>query len=77
MKQFEWLVIERHNIEHLREIEVYDDRDTCECFAMRKVADYHCTCDEVFDMRMNWRAENANWCKAYENALLLILENDR
>ena len=77
MKQFEWLVIERHNIEELREIEVYDDRDTCECYSMREVKDYHCTCDEVFDMRMDWRAENMNWCKAYENALLLILENDR
>jgi len=77
MKQFEWLVIERHNIEHLREIEVYDDRDTCECYSMREFKDYQCTCDEVFDMRMNWRADNMNWCKAYENALLLILENDR
>jgi len=76
MKQFEWLTIERHSNEWLREIEVYDDRDTCECYEMREFEDYHCTCDQVFDMRMNWRADNMNWKQAYENALLLILQNE-
>ena len=75
-KEFEWLNIERHPREEFREIEVYDDRDTCECYEMREFEDYHCTCDQVFDMRMDWRAEDMNWKQAYENALLLILQNE-
>ena len=67
-KQFEWLVIERHSNEWLQEIEVYDDRDEDE---------EGCTSDEIFDMRMGWRASGMNWKKAYDNALLLILENDK
>jgi len=74
MKEFEWLTIQRHPREEFREIEVNDDRDDCLCYEDKNIT---CTCDRVFDMRMNWRADNMNWCKAYENALLLILENDR
>ena len=68
-EQFEWLVIERHSIEWLREIEVYDSRDDCLCYEDNSIK---CTCDSVFDMRMNWRADNMNWKKAYENAMLHI-----
>jgi len=70
MKEFEWLVIERHPNKWLQEIEVYDERDNCECW---QDEDVDCTCDEVFDMRMEWRADNINWKRAYENAMLLIL----
>ena len=70
MKEFEWLNIRRHNIDELREIEVYDDRDTCLCYEDKTVT---CTCDEVFDMRMDWRVDGMNWKKAYANAMLLIL----
>ena len=69
-KEFEWLSIERHPNEWLREIEVTDDRDDCQCWQDENVT---CKCDEVFDMRMEWRADNMNWKKAYENAMLHIL----
>jgi len=73
MKEFEWLTIQRHPREEFREIEVNDDRDDCLCYEDKNIT---CTCDRVFDMRMNWRADNMNWKQAYENALLLILQNE-
>ena len=70
MKEFEWLTIQRHPREEFREIEVNDDRDDCLCYEDKTVT---CTCDEVFDMRMDWRVDGMNWKKAYANAMLLIL----
>ena len=70
MKEFEWLTIERTSNEFIREIEVNDDRDDCMCWEDKNVI---CKCDEVFDMRMDYRARDMNWKKAYENAMLLIL----
>ena len=68
MKEFKWLSIDWHNNEWVREIEVIDNRDDCLCYEDDSV---NCTCDEVFDMRMEWRA--VSWKKAYNNAMLHIL----
>ena len=83
MKQFEWVTIQRHPREEFREIEVYDDRVECEyCSYCERFSwdnpdkTLPCTCDQIFDMRMDWRADNMNWKQAYENALLLILQNE-
>ena len=72
MKEFDWLTIQRHPREEFREIEVNDDRDDCLCYEDKNIT---CTCDRVFDMRMNWRADNMNWKQAYDNGLKLIKEN--
>ena len=72
MKEFEWLSIERHPREEFREIEVNDDRDDCLCYEDKNIT---CTCDRVFDMRMDYRAPDMNWKKAYESAMLLILRD--
>jgi len=68
MKEFKWLSIDWHNNEWVREIEVIDNRDDCLCYEDDSL---NCTCDEVFDMRMEWRA--VSWKKAYNNAMLHIL----
>ena len=72
MKEFEWLTIQRHPREEFREIEVNDDRDDCLCYEDKNIT---CTCDRVFDMRMDYRAPDMNWKKAYESAMLLILRD--
>jgi len=68
MKEFKWLSIDWHSNEWLREIEVIDSRDDCLCYEDDSIK---CTCDEVFDMRMGWRA--TSWKRAYDHAMLHIL----
>jgi hypothetical protein len=68
MKEFEWLSIDWHSNEWLREIEVIDSRDDCLCYEDDSI---ECTCDEVFDMRMGWRV--TSWKRAYDHAMLHIL----
>jgi len=67
-KEFWWLSIDWHSNEFVKEIEVIDYRDDCLCYEDNSIK---CTCDSVFDMRMDWRA--TSWKKAYENAMLHIL----
>lgn len=71
-EKFEWLVIEPHPNEWLREIEVIDTRDDCLCYEDESI---ECTCDDVFDMRMGWRG--TSWKKAYDNAMLHILGENK
>ena len=67
-KQFQWLSINWHSNEFVKEIEVIDTRDDCLCYEDNSIK---CTCDEVFDSRMDWRT--VSWKKAYDNAMLHIL----